>query len=1012
MSASSKGDTEMKRTVVQVLCHFVTISIAIATLSVPATYAQAGINITFPSGATGVCNVKSQYGAAGNGTTDDTAAIQSALNACQTIYLPNDTYRITGALLWPSGYGNVLMVGQSQTGTVLQLDNSKFTNPSSPTTILDVCTNGGCPSQSNYFDSGIRNLTLNTGSGNAGVIGITFYASNMGAVRDVTVTSADGQGVYGFSLDASSANGPLLVKNLTVNGFQTGVEAAIGQVDSATLEHITVKNQTVAGMNVNGTVSLRDLESTNTVPALTMGGGFLTMIDSVLSGGSSGSSAISITGGDVLVRNITTSGYGHALTDGSTSLASPITEWTNDTVYDPFGGTGKTLGLTINETPAATWDNESTWAVVMASGGDDTAAIQSALNSGASTVCLCGGAYNVSSTLSVGGSVYHIYMVTGAYTNELPGDKASGFNGPVFQLASSGPSTVVFENILIQSGAAGEMEANPTSRTMVVMEGTANVSQTGTGSTYIEDVSSGLAISGGSAWARQLNPENCTSGTAEKGTSGICANNTGGNLWILGQKQEGGEITIQATGGKTELLGGLMYDCCGSGTNEFVINNSQFSARIDEANYGSSWWTNFVQDTENGVTDYVSDGGSTGGVLGLYTNATGSGSAPPAPVASAATSITSSGFTANWGASTGATGYYLDVSTSSSFSSFVSGYNNLSVGNVTSYAVSGLTASTTYYYRVRASNSNGTSGNSNTITVTTSASAPPAPVASAATSITSSGFTANWGASTGATGYYLDVSTSSSFSSFVSGYNNLSVGNVTSYAVSGLTAGTTYYYRVRASNSGGTSGNSNTITVTTSSSGGITFGQTVSSSSSGTTVAATFASANTTGDLIIANVSAAGATVSSVTDSAGNTYTQAISGCDSHNNCSAIWYAANIKAGSSNKVTATLSASVSWNAIDIAEFHGVSTLDKTASGTGTSTSPASSSATTTSANELIIGAGNTDATFTAAGSGFTWFGSAYGTGSEYEIVSSTGSYKATGTVSYSATWVMQMATFH
>ena len=193
---------------------------------------------------------------------------------------------------------------------------------------------------------------------------------------------------------------------------------------------------------------------------------------------------------------------------------------------------------------------------------------------------------------------------------------------------------------------------------------------------------------------------------------------------------------------------------------------------------------------------------------------------PAAPVAAAATSITSTGFTANWAASTGATDYYLDVSTSSSFSSYVTGYNNLSVGNVTSYAVSGLTASTTYYYRVRASNSAGTSGNSNTITVTTSGTVPAAPVAAAATSITSTGFTANWAASTGATGYYLDVSTNSSFSSFVSGYNNLSVGNVTSRAVSGLTASTTYYYRVRASNSAGTSGNSNTITVTTSSSGG------------------------------------------------------------------------------------------------------------------------------------------------------------------------------------------------
>ncbi len=76
---------------------------------------------------------------------------------------------------------------------------------------------------------------------------------------------------------------------------------------------------------------------------------------------------------------------------------------------------------------------------------------------------------------------------------------------------------------------------------------------------------------------------------------------------------------------------------------------------------------------------------------------------------------TASSFTANWTSVSGATGYRLDVSTNSSFTSYVLGYQNLDVGAVTSRNVTGLAANMFYYYRVRAYNGNGTSPNSNVI---------------------------------------------------------------------------------------------------------------------------------------------------------------------------------------------------------------------------------------------------------------------------------------------------------
>jgi hypothetical protein len=70
-------------------------------------------------------------------------------------------------------------------------------------------------------------------------------------------------------------------------------------------------------------------------------------------------------------------------------------------------------------------------------------------------------------------------------------------------------------------------------------------------------------------------------------------------------------------------------------------------------------------------------------------------------VATAATGVGMTSFTANWNAFAGASYYLLDVSTSSSFSSFVGSYQNFVV-LTNSQVVSGLTANTTYYYRLRA----------------------------------------------------------------------------------------------------------------------------------------------------------------------------------------------------------------------------------------------------------------------------------------------------------------------
>jgi len=80
---------------------------------------------------------------------------------------------------------------------------------------------------------------------------------------------------------------------------------------------------------------------------------------------------------------------------------------------------------------------------------------------------------------------------------------------------------------------------------------------------------------------------------------------------------------------------------------------------------------------------------------------------------------------------------------------------------------------------------------------------------------TRSSFMATWPGEKGATGYLLDVSTNPSFSSYLDGYHDLDVGNVTGRVVTGLNPGTTYYYRVRAYDVTSPTSYSEVMTVTT-----------------------------------------------------------------------------------------------------------------------------------------------------------------------------------------------------
>jgi hypothetical protein len=195
----------------------------------------------------------------------------------------------------------------------------------------------------------------------------------------------------------------------------------------------------------------------------------------------------------------------------------------------------------------------------------------------------------------------------------------------------------------------------------------------------------------------------------------------------------------------------------------------------------------------------------------------------------------------------------------------------------------------------------------------------------------------------------------------------------------------------------------------------IGFGQVAAATpqSSTATVPVTYPSAQTAGDLniVVVGWNDTTATVQSVKDSAGNTYTLAIGPTSGTALRQSIYYAASI-VGGSNTVTVTFSQAATYPDVRILEYRGLTAMDVTAGASGSSASASSGSATTTSANELIFGANMVGTTTTAAGSGFTSriITSPDGDLAEDKIVTTAGSNSATSTLS-SGPWVMQMVTF-
>ena len=204
---------------------------------------------------------------------------------------------------------------------------------------------------------------------------------------------------------------------------------------------------------------------------------------------------------------------------------------------------------------------------------------------------------------------------------------------------------------------------------------------------------------------------------------------------------------------------------------------------------------------------------------------------PTAPSNLTATAASASQINLAWTASTdnvGVTGYLVERCSGAGCTNFA----QIGTPTSTSFSDTGLTANTSYSYRVRATDAAGNlSGYSNTASATTTSgqdtTPPTAPSYLTATAASASQINLSWTASTdnvGVTGYLVERCSGAGCTNFA----QIGTPTSTSFSDTGLTAGTSYSYRVRATDAAGNlSAYSNIATATTTGTTGgtITFVQ-------------------------------------------------------------------------------------------------------------------------------------------------------------------------------------------
>lgn len=596
--------------------------VAIACIVTVATQARAQ-GIQFPPGI-GIVNVR-DFGAAGNGISDDTAALNAAFASARApgstakfIYMPDGVYRVTNTVFFTES--RTTLQGQSREGTIIRLDPASpgFAAPDGfggfvSKNVLSTRESSGF--SANEFVTSVFDLTVEVGSGNPGAVAVNFHCNNQGTLRDVTARALDATtGKTGLNLSGND-RGPGMIRNLVVEGFNRGIDAG-GTEYSWVFENTTLRNQReYAIFNFWNILTFRGLVSENTVPVLwndlvtqnNFPWGMATIIDgsfSVPGGGPAPTAAIRSRTSTYL-RNVISTGYPSLIEQ--VGVNQPFTavagEWTSDRAFSIFNAQPAMLNLPVQDTPEVPWDPPASWASVTSFGAipndniDDSAAFQAAIDSGATTVFSPIGRYLIANQIVLRGSVRRLFLTQSQIASIVP---LRGSANAMFSMGTTGAPIVVVERGGFDAGTGTPpIENAGSARTLVLRNcGADDVRLSGAGTTFVEDVVGGpwTISSGHVGYFRQCNPEN----------AGVKITNNAATLWLMGLKTEAqGTPLLTTNGGTTELIGGNIYPVQTLPLDQPLLKteNSRVSAIIGGSAYSTTAFHRvFAEETRAAAT--------------------------------------------------------------------------------------------------------------------------------------------------------------------------------------------------------------------------------------------------------------------------------------------------------------------------------------------------------------------------------------------------------------------------